>query len=507
MKISLGYELGTGQEVELKPSHLIVCGVTQLSGKTTTLEALINRSGMKAIAFKTKPGEAGFTNGSIIRPYFSERSDWQYVQSLLEATMKERMKFERAMIIRMTKGTVSLKQVKVNVDKMLNEGKIRSFDRDILTNLQAYFEIIIPRLERIEFAKDLKLSEGVNIMDLEKMPEEVQSLVIRSTIEKVLNSETNTIVIIPEAWKFLPQGRGNPVKQIAESFIRQGAAKGNYLWIDSQDMSGVDKGPLKQISAWILGLQTERNEVQHTLDQISLPTATKPKAEEIMTLKLGHFICVTPEFVKRVYVRPSWLGVEEAKAISMDQLPVEATSAKKKISIKDLSDVDVLAMDNLRKKLEVLAKANKQLEFDNETLKRKLIDIEKKIDPKLLNLMSRFKGLIDEIENTNLPMPPEERTVLMNPIMNAPMPAPVAPISQSPAVGLDINNYPAILSLGGGNRKVAETLLKFGGRMPRAQLPLASGCSISNINQNILPDLRRFRIIDYDREKLWLVGM
>ena len=69
-EILLGFEVGTGNKVSIKPSHYIVTGITQLSGKTTTLEALTIRSGLKAIAFKTKPGEAGFTTGRRIPPYF-----------------------------------------------------------------------------------------------------------------------------------------------------------------------------------------------------------------------------------------------------------------------------------------------------------------------------------------------------------------------------------------------------------------------------------------------------
>ena len=59
-EILLGYEIKTAKPVKIKPSHLIVTGVTQLSGKTTTLETLIKRSGLKAIVFKTKIGERSF---------------------------------------------------------------------------------------------------------------------------------------------------------------------------------------------------------------------------------------------------------------------------------------------------------------------------------------------------------------------------------------------------------------------------------------------------------------
>ena len=87
--ILLGYEIETGKEVYIKLSHLVVTGITAESGKTTTLNALIKRSGLKAIMFKTKGGEKAITEGAIIPPYFREKSDWQYVSSLLEATLKE----------------------------------------------------------------------------------------------------------------------------------------------------------------------------------------------------------------------------------------------------------------------------------------------------------------------------------------------------------------------------------------------------------------------------------
>ena len=88
--IKLGYEVNTGKEVGINPSHLIVTGITQLSGKTTTLEALIKRSGLKAVIFKTKIGEKSFTEGTEIAPFFRDRSDYEFVKSLIEAYAKEK---------------------------------------------------------------------------------------------------------------------------------------------------------------------------------------------------------------------------------------------------------------------------------------------------------------------------------------------------------------------------------------------------------------------------------
>ena len=41
--ILLGYELATGRAVRIPLRHMAVTGITQMSGKTTTLEALINK--------------------------------------------------------------------------------------------------------------------------------------------------------------------------------------------------------------------------------------------------------------------------------------------------------------------------------------------------------------------------------------------------------------------------------------------------------------------------------
>lgn len=56
-RVHLGYEIGTGEPVEIPMRHMVVTGQTQEAGKTTALEAMISRSGMKAIAFVTMHAE------------------------------------------------------------------------------------------------------------------------------------------------------------------------------------------------------------------------------------------------------------------------------------------------------------------------------------------------------------------------------------------------------------------------------------------------------------------
>lgn len=319
MSIKLGYNVPDGEPVSIDPSHLIVTGVTQKSGKTTTVEALISRSGKKAIVFRTKPGEKGITRGTKIRPFFRERSDYRFVKNLIEASSKEKLKIERGTLMRLCKGTGKLEDIQQKVQDRLagDKGKKPTgLKLDIFTILEHYLENVIPQIRQAELSRELALEDGVNIMDLEELGDEVQSLVISSVADEVLNNHTDTVLVIPEAWKFLPQRRGNPCKQSVEAFIRQGATNGNLIWIDSQDMSGVDKQPLKQVSTWLLGYQSERNEVKHTINQISLPKKQKPSADEVMQLGLGQFFLSERGRVEKVYVQPSWLNDESAEGVA-----------------------------------------------------------------------------------------------------------------------------------------------------------------------------------------------
>ena len=88
--IHLGYVVGTGEPVEVPLRHTAVTGQTQESGKTTTLEGLIARSGQQAIAYVTKRGESSFHVMQPIPPFFQERADWKFVQSLLEAATEQK---------------------------------------------------------------------------------------------------------------------------------------------------------------------------------------------------------------------------------------------------------------------------------------------------------------------------------------------------------------------------------------------------------------------------------
>ncbi|MEE9364804.1 MAG: hypothetical protein V3U92_19560 [Cellulophaga sp.] len=333
-QIKLGYEMETGEEVGITPSHIIVAGVTQLSGKTTTLEALIRRSKKKAIVFKTKVGEKSFSEGTEVKPYFKDRSDYEFVKSLIEAYSRDKMSIEKGTLMELCKGTKSLIQIKEKVDEKLDTGKLRGITKEIHIRLQHYLEQLIPQIRMEDLSSVLTVHQGINIMNLERFTGEAQSLIISSVLEEVLAKMKGIIIVVPEAWKFIPQRYNNPCKRGVESFIRQGATNKNFIWIDSQDMAGVDKIPLKQVSTWILGYQSERNEVKHTIDQIPLPKKSKPTPDDIMNLKKGQFYLSGSLGVRKVYVQPYWLSDVDAKNIALGELDVETVVKPETLSNK-----------------------------------------------------------------------------------------------------------------------------------------------------------------------------
>ncbi len=321
LTVLLGYELTTGREVRIPVRHMAVTGITQESGKTTTLEALIGRSGLRAVTFVTKRAEGAFQNAARIPAYFREHTDWMFVESLLEALLQQKMKFERSWIMRICKGANNLREVQANIAKAM-QGARSGLDESVYFTLSEYFEQLVPEIEALPYSKELKLQPGINVIDVSEYSTHLQGLVIRSVMEWIYEKDSGVITLVPESWEFVPQRHGSPVKTAAIQLIRKGAAAGNYVWLDSQDLAGVDKEIVKQVSVYILGVQREFNEVKRTL--LHLPAGTKrPKAEQIMQLGRGWFYASFANELRCVYVQPAWLDADpqRARQFAIEDLP------------------------------------------------------------------------------------------------------------------------------------------------------------------------------------------
>src|SRR5437763_406879 len=341
--IHLGYEIGTGKRVSIPLNHMAVVGQTQVSGKTTTLEALVERSGLKAIAFITKPGEKSFRLQHPIPAFFSESTVddyWKYVQAIVENVMQVKLGWqERGWIVKLCqdyqregktkaqsykwKRPKTLEELLANVEIALPH--LRGTPEMICIQLREYLKPAVREISRTEFTSKLELEPGINVMDITELSDGLKTLVIRSVIEWVHKKCRRVVVIIPEAWKFIPEGRGTPVKLALEGLIREGGGVENFVWMDSQDLRGVDKLLLRSVIVWLFGVQRQRNEVANTLD--SIPDHPKPSASEIMQLGKGQFyVCYSTTLV-RTYVQPAGMEDEHAKAISLGDEEPESWSS------------------------------------------------------------------------------------------------------------------------------------------------------------------------------------
>lgn len=356
--IPLGFEVGSGAPVGVPLRHLVVTGQTQESGKTTTLEALVARSGLRAIAFVTKRGEGSFAEGRRIQPYFRERADWQFVDQLLEAQLREKNKFLRAWIIRICRTTRTLAEVHQAVKKALV--KARGLNEGVYTQLDAYLELIVPEIARVRLADGIDLQPGLNVMDVSGYATPMQMLFVRSALEWVNERERDVVTIIPEAWEFIPEGKGSPVKDAAVNLVRKGAGLRNYMWVDSQDTAGVDKVILRGCPVWLIGVQREANEIKRNLANIP-GSLKRPTPTDVATLGRGQFFVCFADRTLKTYVQPAWMRADLAQAIARGVTPAEAA---------------IPPRPPLPKEKTVTPEEAKELRQENEDLRRRVRELE-----------------------------------------------------------------------------------------------------------------------------------
>jgi hypothetical protein len=324
--VLLGFEIGTGRAVRIPLAHTFVSGQTQLSGKTTTLRAIVERSGRRALAFVTKRGEE--FAGRRIRPYLPRQGNepihWRTVEVILASAVEQKaLKFERLWIINAAKGARSLEDVQANVRRMLGKAK-DGRSKEIYTLLDEYLELVLPQMRSLNASPILELGAGLNVMDLAGISAQAQAMVIRAALERINHHESDMLTVLPEAWEFAPRGRSAPAKDEAIAMARKGAAPKvrNFLLVDSQDIAGVDEVVRRACSVWLLGVQRELNELKRAIQM--MPVGLKrPKAEDVATLEIGQFFACWRDQVVKVYVQPTWISEAQAIAVANGSTPAK----------------------------------------------------------------------------------------------------------------------------------------------------------------------------------------
>jgi hypothetical protein len=372
------YKVPSGEPVEIPKRHLAAFGVTRDSGKTTFVESAVDASGLKAIVFRTKRGELGFENAKPLPLFFDERglTHWKALEGLIASTLDEKVQREpgvRYAIMTLCKEPTqakTLEEVYARAVERLKEPKIREWNKEVYTKVKNYLEEVLPQLDKLRgrFTDRLELPEiGVYVEDLIGLSDELQNLFVASLIRKVYQELSGVIVVVAEIWKFLPQDRGSPVKWVIEKFVREMGVVEGWLWLDAQDLRGVDKKHLRSFDVRLFGRQPDPHEIDDILKALPLPKDQKPKPEQIMTLKLGHFYAKLKDDVDLVYVRPVWLPEEVAVRVAKGELAADSDEVQrfkpKSKSLEEVNDeVYKARCEELEKKNEGLQGKVKELE-------------------------------------------------------------------------------------------------------------------------------------------------
>lgn len=329
--IKVGYAVPGGQPVTVPVDHTLITGRTQQSGKTTCAEAMAHNVDCPVLTFLTKPDEKGFRDARTIPIYNKERADWEFVVSILEASLRK-PSLKKGWIMRLCeaghfKGAKwpkpkNLAGVLANCETAMGKGGSLE-----LTELRGYLRKVVPTVADLEFSDKLRLGRGINVMDLRAVALPAQFLIMAMALDWVYEHGHHMIVLIPEAQKFFPLKHNTPVKAAGERIIQEKGAAKVFLWLDTQMLRNLDTAMRGQMGVWLFGVQRDTNEAKRTLEHIPEEPdgPPKPTLGQLMQLRRGHFIAaygatLIPEF----YVQPFWVPDVHAQAVAMGEEKVSS---------------------------------------------------------------------------------------------------------------------------------------------------------------------------------------
>lgn len=353
--------------------------------------------------------------GTEIPIYIENKTDPLMLKQLLEQESHLWLRRELPELVDLCKEGDPFEKVLERVQKRMEE-KVHPVVRDRLKVLRLLLKNLVNNMAKVEISNTLELPSKNNVMDLSKAPAAIKQLAVYSTIKWVQEKQKNVVLVIDELPDFAPQQYRTPSKNMIGQAIRKGGAKGIWLWLSGQTMTGVDKQVLKQAMIWILGHQREINEAKRTLDQI--PFKTGLSVEDIMTLPVGNFVVCTDEGAYITYVQPEGVDDNTARQVSLNQISVNSVIETLKKEKKDDEDlVYKEKCEQLEKKLREeqieLSKTQEEkalLEKNLENAKKFLELADEKLEPyeEFVDALRRLLGEGTQIVQVPSTLPSEQ---------------------------------------------------------------------------------------------------
>jgi len=323
------FSVPSGEPVELEPFHYAIIGQTQFSGKTTLVKRLaswVAEDGYRVLIFDTKETEADYEGfGREISVCLRETTDSFVLIGLLESFFRRRLTQYYATLSRITEGATNFEDMIRNARELESTTR-SSWLKDACRTLYDLLARLQADTAKVETVPKLKLHrQGISRMVINDFSQEAQQLIVKNSVEDVLRVyKKKVVVVLDEAFKFLPQGYSSAATRSVMNLITQGAKTGLYVWISTQFLATTDKDPLKACAFKFLGTQDHITEVKHTLALIP-EVRGKFDKDDIMKLSLGQWILVRkrPRDARIVYALPEGVPFPYGKRVATGELTAE----------------------------------------------------------------------------------------------------------------------------------------------------------------------------------------
>lgn len=375
--IHLGYQLKTGEPVEIPVTHTFVAATTG-RGKSVTAEALIRRAkeqGLRVVVVDPKDPPDYLDIGEEHPIVIKGISDPLTIKRLLESSSKLWLRRELPELIQVCRQGDTWTSVLAKVRER-KEGKLHPIVKERLEVLELLLSRLVDEMKALKISQHLQLSSQVMRISLQHLSVGLQQLCVKDLAEQLLEKHTDVILFIDEFHRFVPRGTPSACRDALVRLIQEGRAKKVWLWGCNQTITTVDEQVRKQMQLWITGGQTEMNEADRVLDQLLPPL--RLSRQDVYTLDVGQFI--VNDFLKGeavlAYVQPAWLPDEPAKRIALGQL-----SAQDAIKARAILAVD-----------------DPILKEENERLQQKIVDTTNELQNELALMSSKIKEDMEEME-------------------------------------------------------------------------------------------------------------
>ena len=302
LELLVGFEIGTGYEVKIPLHHSVITGMTGV-GKTSLIKRMIDQV-PRGIVFDVKND---YTEYRSFQPRITTKLvDSLALKEILEVYGGMTLKSEFPELIKVTRDANDLREVAINIDKLLRDAKIHPVRKDKLLVIKDLLQRFLFDISPLMALKRPTDGDFMKI-DISSLNDALQQFIVDGEIR---NLRENYVVFIDEAHKFIPERGASIAKRSIINLLREGRSKGNFVILSDQTITGISKEALKQCWNWILGRQLEINEIKRVTEQ-TIGIRTTP--EEIASLRVGEFIYFSPDEKIRFYSWPPFIDKEKAK--------------------------------------------------------------------------------------------------------------------------------------------------------------------------------------------------